>query len=421
MAIGFATVATLVGSLGVWSVQTEIAGAVVAPGVVQVESRHQVVQHPDGGVVGEILARDGDEVAAGDILIRLDGTFLRSELTVVERQLAEIFARRARLLAERDNATAPDFQAFPEFALISRDAIGDHIDGQASLFEARRVSLSQERQQLAEQQAQIEQQIFGIEAQLTAMQRQLELIQAELENTQTLFERGLAQSGRVMELQREEARIQGELGRLVSTTAEARIQISTLSMESLRLVDRRREEAIAELRDLQYSEIELEERRRSLVEKLARLDIRAPVSGTVFGSQVFAVQSVIQSAEPLMYIVPGDQPLQVAARIEPIDIDQVYPGQEVMLMFSAFNLRTTPEVPGKVLRVSADAETDSNTGRTFYQAILLPDAEALAALDHVTLVPGMPVESFLKTEDRTAISYLTQPLMVYFNRAFREG
>jgi len=420
LAIGFTAVALLLGGLGAWSVGTRIAGAVVAPGTVELESDRQVVQHPDGGVVGEILVRDGDTVAAGDVLVRLDGTFMRSELAIIERQLAEIFARRARLEAERDEAPAPDFADTPSFALVSQDTLQAQIDGQRNLFDARRTSLAQEQRQIAEQQVQIDRQIEGTEAQLTALQRQLELISAELADVQSLFDRGLVQRARLLELQREEARLQGEIGNLTSRAAEAEVRISALAIESLKLTDRRREEAISRLRDIGYTEIELEERRISLTERIARLDVRAPVSGVVFDSRVAARQSVVQPAEPMMFLVPGDQPLQVSARIDPIDVDQVFTGQDVALMFTTFNRRTIPEVPGHVVRVSADAETDEVTGQSFYQAILAPDEVALAALSDLKILPGMPVEAFLKTEDRTPLSYLTQPLTVYFQRAFRE-
>lgn len=418
--VGFAAVLFLLGGLGAWSVGVQIAGAILAPGTVQVENERQVVQHPDGGVVGDILARDGDSVEAGDVLIRLDGTFLRSELAVVERQIAEIFARRARLDAERDGADALDVGEVPEFSLIAPEIMEEQIEGQRSLFEARRTSLEQERKQLSEQQQQIRRQIEGTEAQLSALERQLALIERELGDVQTLFDQGLVQVQRLLELQREEARLDGEIGRLISTIAEAETRITELEIQSLRLVDGRREEAITRLRDLQYSEIELEERRISLMERQARLDVRAPVSGLVFGSRVFAVQSVVQAAEPMLYIVPGDQPLHVSARIDPRDIEQVYAGQDVTLMFTTFNQRTMPEVSGIVQRVSADAEADETTGQTFYEAILIPDEASLTALPSVTLLPGMPVEAFLKTDDRTPLSYLTQPLAVYFNRAFRE-
>jgi HlyD family type I secretion membrane fusion protein len=419
LAVGFTAVAALIGGLGAWSVGTEIAGAVVARGVVEVETERQAIQHPDGGVVGEVLARDGDVVAAGEVLLRLDGTFLRSELAVVERQLAELHARRARLIAERDGAAAPDFGDMPAFLLIEAGDIAGQTAGQAALFEARSRSLAQERRQIAEQQVQIERQIEGAEAQRQAAERQLEIAHEELDDLERLLERGFAQAGRVREVRREVARLDGEIGRLQSLAAEARTRIAGLDIESLRVADRRREDAIAELRDMQFGEIELEERRISLAERLSRLDVRAPMDGTVLGSRVSAAQAVMQAAEPMMFLVPGGQPLQVSARIAPEDIDQVRPGQDVTLLLTAFSRQRTPEVPGKVLRVSADAETDARTQASYYEAIVIPDPQGLAALD-AALLPGMPVEVFLQTGNRRPLAYLVQPLAVYFNRALRE-
>lgn len=419
--LGFLAIALLGGTLGAWSIGTQIAGAVLASGTVQVESDRQVIQHPDGGVVGEILARDGDSVAPGDVLVRLDGTFLRSELVIVERQLAEIFARRTRLVAERDAADTLDPVDAPVFAIVTPEQIAAQIEGQRDLFLARRTALGQQQNQLAEQQAQIGAQIDGARAQLTALERQQQLIGEELADVQTLFDRGLMQASRLLELQREEARLQGEIGRLQSAIAEARTRISGLEIERLRLVEARREEAITQLRDLQYAEIELEERRLGLTERLARLDVRAPVAGTVFGSRVAALQSVVQAAEPMMFVVPGDQPLQVSARIDPTDIDQVFVGQQVSLVFSAFSQRSTPRAPGTVVRISADAAFDEATGLSFYEAVVKPDAATLDPDLADRLLPGMPVEVHLRTEDRTPLSYLTQPLTVYFSRALREG
>lgn len=418
--IGGLAILLMVGALGFWSVNTQIAGAVVASGVIEVESQRQVIQHPDGGVVGEIYARDGDAVAAGEVLMRFDDTFLKSELTVIEGQLLEIFARMARFEAERDGAETVTFKRPPDLMLVSQDSIREQLEGQRRLFEARRTSLRQNAQQIIEQQTQVAQQIEGVEAQRRALNRQLELIEQELGDVQELFDKGLTQASRLLELQRAEARLEGEIGSLTARAAEARTQISGLEIQRLTLFDQRREEAISRLRDLGYNEIELVERRVGLLERLSRLDVRAPVAGTVFGSTVSTVQAVIRAADPMMFIVPGDQPLQVSARISPTDIEQVYMGQDVSLMFTTFNRRTTPEVTGKVIRVAADAARDEATGETFYEAILMPDEVALASLENVTLLPGMPAEAFLKTEDRTPLSYLTQPLMVYFQRAFRE-
>ena len=420
LVIGYAAAVFLVGGIGYWSVATEIAGAVVSSGAIEVESESQVVQHPDGGVVEEILVRNGDKVAAGDLLVRLDGTFLRSELTVIEGQLAEIFARKLRFRAERDDEADVADEAYPALYSLPESVIDEQLAGQRALFEARRVSLRREEEQLTKQQGQIRQQIEGLEDQLDSVRRQLDLFSGELEDVQSLFNRGLVPVTRLLELQRAEAELEGQIGGFVSRIAEAETRISEIELQTLRLADARREEAIAELRDLAVNERELNERRISLLEQLGRLDIVAPVGGAVFGSRVFAERSVLEPAAPVLYIVPNDQPLHVSARIEPIHVDQIYAGQEVALVFSAFNRRTTPEGKGKVRFVSADATTDQNTGATYYEAIVTIDDSTKEALAGLELLPGMPVETFIKTDDRTPLNYLIQPISVYFARAFRE-
>lgn len=417
--IGYGSIFLLLSVFGVWSIGTQIAGAILASGTVEVQSERQVIQHPDGGVVGEILARDGMSVEAGDILLRLDGTFLWSELIIVENQLADIFASTARLEAERDGAAAPNFSQPPTLDLVSADTMRNLVDTQSNLFLARKSSLQHAHRQLDEQKAQIELQIEGMEAQHKAMTRQRTFVVKELENLDTLFQRGLVQGARLSEFRREEARLEGEISNISAMIAEARMRVLELAIEKSRLEDERREEALTRLGELSFRGLELQERRLSLMERIARLDIRAPVPGVIFSSRVVAEQSVVQAAEPIMFIVPADQPLQVSAKIDPIDIDQVYPGQDVTLMFTTFNRQTTPEIPGKVLRVSADAVTEEATGATYYQAILLPDEDILNENPNLRLIPGMPVESFLKTEDRTPMSYLIHPFAVYFQRAFR--
>ncbi len=420
LVLGYATIALLLGGLGAWGIGTEIAGAVVATGTVQVETDRQVIQHPDGGVVGEILARDGQTVQAGDPLIRLDDTFILSELNIVERQLLELHARKARLAAERDGETTLSVPTAPDALRLDPTWVANQFDSQVALFEARLTAHGQELEQLDEQRAQIDQQIAGIEAQVAALELQRDLISGERADLEGLLKQGLIPAARVLDLQREEARLNGELGRLIAEIAEARTRQSSLRIEALRLSEQRREDAITTLGDLRFNEIELKERRLGLLEQVNRLDLRAPVDGTVFGSRVFALGAVIRPADPVMFIVPGSQPLQISARIEPSDIDQVFTDQPVTLVFSAFNMRTTPEIDGRVLRVSADAVTDEATGATYYKAVIAPDTGAMAAVPGLNLKPGMPVEAFLKTEARQPLAYLTQPLTVYFARAFRE-
>lgn len=418
--IGYTAAILLIGGVGYWAVKTEIAGAVVTSGSIKVESQSQVVQHPEGGVVREILARDGDVVSAGDVLVRLDGTFLQSELALIEGQLAEIFARTTRFRAERDNRTEMASGVPPILTSLSETVIKNQLAGQANLFEARFVSLKREEEQLNKQQWQFRKQIEGLTAQVTAVQRQLELFADELANVESLFSQRLVQVTRLLALQRAQAELQGQLGGYKAQIAATQAKISETEIQTLRLTDSRREQAITQLRDLAVKELELMERRAALKEQLGRLDIVASAGGVIFGSRVFAEKSVLKPADPVLYIVPNDQPLHVAARIDPVDVDQVYATQEVALVFSAFNRRTTPEGRGNVKYVSADATVDKNTGMTFYEAIVTIDETTKDALSGLDLVPGMPVETFIKTDKRTPLSYLVQPLSVYFSRALRE-
>ena len=421
LAVGIVAIILLVGGIGVWSLGTQIAGAVVASGTIKLESDRQVVQHPDGGVVASIEARDGDAVKSGDILVRFDDTFLKSELTVIDQQLMEIYARKVRLKGERDGSGELVFARKDEFAQLDKTWVQGQIAGQVNLFRARLDSLAKEQAQLAEQRLQVESQIVGIESQRNALTRQFELIALELTDQQALRKKDLVPVARILELQREEARLEGEIGRVVAEIAEARGKISGISIEILKLSDRRREEAITRLRDLRYGEIELVERQISLHERLDRMVVRAPVDGIIFGSTIFALKSVVRPADAMMYVVPGDQPLQVSARIDPRDIDQVFPGQAASLRFPTFDQRTTPEIQGRVVRLSPDTVVDEATGAVFYEAILVPVDGALDDLPDLVLRPGMPVEVFLKTRERTPMSYLVQPLANYFNRAFREN
>ncbi len=418
--VGFFALLILVVGIGIWSVRTQLAGAIISQGVIEVQSNRQVVEHPDGGVVGEIFVRDGDLVESGELLLRLDDTFLASEKTVVETQLFELLSRQARLEAERDGATSEELAAKLR-EVQDRESISPNlIAGQQRLFDARAETLAQKTEQLNRQKTQIESEIDGTQAQLTAARAQVELISEELKDQENLLERGLTQASRVSALQREEANLTGAIGRLEATIARLKGQIASTEIQILELNATRREEAITTLRDAQTRIAELAERRLSLTERLSRLDIRAPVSGTVYDSQVFALQSVIQPAEQMMYVVPQDTPLLVAAKVDAIHVDQLFRGQEVALRFPSFNQRETPELDGHVINVSADTFTDEGTGFTFYRAELVPDDGQLDRLNGQTLLPGMPVEAMIKTDERTPLSYLTKPLTDYFTRAFRE-
>jgi len=422
LTVGMVTLAILVGGFGGWAVFTEIAGAIVASGRIEVDQNRQVVQHIDGGTVDDILVDEGDLVAAGDPLIRLDGRDLASQLVITESQLYEVMARLGRLEAERDETFEPAFDAELLDIAAHRPDVADVVQGQMRLFEARRESLDRQVEQLSKRRGQIANQIEGISAQQAALGTQLSLIQEELADQRTLLESGLAQKSRLLALQREEARLSGQLGELQAAEAESEGRITELDIQILSLRNRRREEAITELRDLQSREYELVEQRRALREQLERLDITAPVAGVIYDLQVFAKRSVVRPADPLLYIIPQDRPLVIATRIDPIHIDEVFPGQEVNLRFSALDSRTTPELVGTVIQVSADAFLDETRGTSYYMAeLILKDGEIAKLPDDVVLLPGMPVEAFLRTGDRTPLAYLVKPLADYFARAFRES
>ncbi|OUS05129.1 RTX toxin [Rhodobacterales bacterium 52_120_T64] len=420
LSLGFVALVLLVAGLGVWSVKTDIAGAVVTSGLVEVKSNRQIVQHPNGGVIEEILIEDGDYVEAGDILIRFDTEFLHSDLRVTTEQLLEIMARKSRLVAERDGAETARFDQVLQRETATAVA-AELVAGQNNLFLARKNSLAREEALLNERRLQIEEQIIGAEAQSEALVRQLELLSEELVDEESLLEKGLSQASRVRALKREVLRLEGLKAGLIATIAERRGRIAEIEIEGLRLGTSRREEAITTLRDLQYREIELRERQNSLQETLQRMDVRAPSSGVIYGKQFHALRSVVGGADTILYIVPQDAPLVISIRIPTIHIDQIYVGQIASIHFSAFDTRTTPVIMGQVTRISADVFVDDVTAESYYAAEIALVSGETDKLSGLEIIPGMPVEVFVKTVDRTPLEYLMKPLVDYFKKAFREN
>ncbi len=419
------SLAVLIFGFGGWAAFGTISGAVVAPGQLQVERDRQVVQHFDGGVVADIMVEEGARVAAGDVLMRLDGAQLRSELSMVETRLFEIRARRARLQAERDGRETITFPPqlrraraqHPELA----DQIASQMDGQRQLLAARRATTQGTIAQLENRRAQIATQIEGITAQLEATRRQLELVARERDTQADLLERGLAQAARVLSLDREAARLEGARGSLLSERASAAERRAEIEQQILSLRAQQREDAQRELRDLSATELELAERRRALSERIERLELRAPVAGVVYGLQVSTPRAVLRPADPALYIVPQDQPLVITAQVRPSDIDQVRTGQNAIVMFPGLDTRDLPQLGAQVVQVSADTFTEESRGRSYYRVRLELQQDTVAALGDRALLPGMPVEVFLQTGARTPLQYLTRPLTTYFNRALREG
>lgn len=421
VALGFAAVVMLGAGTWAWGVSTKIAGAVVASGLVQVQNRSQVVEHPTGGVVGALLVSDGDLINAGDVVVQLDNTATVSALAIIDAQLFEVLARIARLRAERDGLENIVFSNELREEATRSVEIQGQIEGQIRLFAARRNTVGQQTKQLAEQKLQIENAIRGLQFQYDALGAQIDLLEIEFSDQKQLLERGLTQASRVSSIERELAQMRGQSGRLTTDIAQSRGRIAGLEIDILAIAAQRQEDAITALRDLENNLLELTERKMALERERDLLVVRAPAQGVVFGSTVYGPQTVVGAGEPMMYIVPQDQPLVVTARVPAIHIDQVHIGQIANLRFTTFDQRTTPELDGYVSKLSADTLEDDRTGQVFYSAELALTANELAKLgDDTVLLPGMPVEAFLRTGDRTPIAYLTKPLWDYFSRAFRE-
>jgi membrane fusion protein, type I secretion system len=410
LAIGVTTVVLLVGGVGGWAVTTELSGAVIAPGLLVVESDVKKVQHPTGGVVGELRVRDGDRVKAGQIVLRLDETQTRASLAIVTKSLDELAARQARDEAERDGA---DNVVFPADLLTRmKDPDVAHVlKGEQKLFEIRRSAREGQVAQLKQRIAQFQEQIQGLNDQIMAKKRELELIQQELKGVRELWSKNLVPFSRVTSLERDAARLEGERGSLVSTVAQAKGKITETELQIIQIDQDMRTEVGKELADIRGKTSELVEKKVAAEDQLKRVDIRAHHTlGGVIGPQ----------AEPIMLIVPEGDALTAEAKIAPQDIDQVRLGQKAVLRFSAFNQRTTPELDGEVSRVSADISQDQKTSTTYYTVrISVPEAE-IARLNGLKLVPGMPVEAFIQTNRRTVVSYLVKPFHDQITRAFRE-
>lgn len=418
--LGYVTLMVLIGGLGSWSVLATLEGAVIAPGQIEVSQNKQVVQHQDGGVVQEIFVREGSTVRAGDVLLRLDGTALRSELLILNNQLFDIEARRAKLDAQSREANSIIFPDDLVQIASTRSDIAEILDGQVSLFAKQGENLVQSRAQRLKQIEQTRIQMEGMTAQARAIEIQMELLQSEVLVQENLLRKGLTQSARVSALEREVAQLQGRLGEMMSSKAQAATRITEIEIEINSLTSQQREKAEAELRDVVARQMELVERKAAIAERIDRLDVRAPASGVIFGLKVTAPQSVIRPADALMYIVPQDRPLLVAARVPVTHIDEVQPGQKVHLVFSALPSRTTPDLYGRVTVVSADTLTDERSGAMFYRIEIAFNAEEVKTLVGAEIVPGMPVQAFIGTANRTPLSYLLKPFTDYFLMAFRE-
>jgi HlyD family secretion protein len=420
MIAGLALAGFVCFGVGGWAYATKITGAVIGSGQLVVESDVKKVQHPTGGVVGELLVRNGDRVEAGQIVLRLDETLTRANLAVVQSQIDELFARRARNEAERDGASAI---VFPADLLERRNdpTIARLINGEEKFFAIRNAAAAGKKAQLRERIGQLETESKGLESQETAKVKELEWIAKELVGVRDLWKKQMVQFPRVTALEREGARMEGERGRLVATKAQIRGKITETELEIIQVDQDIRSEVGKELSEIRGKLSELLERRVAAEDQLRRIDLRAPQSGTVHQLDVHTVGGVIAQGQPVMLIVPEIDELRVEAKIAPTDIDQVHLGQKAHMRFTAFNHETTPELDGKVVLVGADAEQDDRTNARYFVVRVAIDEGEIAKLGGLKLIPGMPVECFIETDPRTILSYLMRPIENQIRRAFRES
>ncbi len=416
---GVVVTSLLTCGVGGWAATTEISGALIAPGTIVVESNVKKVQHPTGGVVGQLLVHDGDHVKAGDILVRLDDTVTRANLAIVTKGLTELEARKARLEAERDGLKEVHF---PDDLLtrMSDLEVAEAVGGERKLFDLRRKARAGQKAQLRERIDQLGQEISGLESQQSAKENEIALIQRELQGVRDLYAKNLIPLTRMTSLEREAARLSGERGQIFASMAQAKGKIAELQLQIIQIDQDLASDVAKEMREINSKIGEYVERKVTGLDQLKRTEIRAPQDGTVFQSIIHTVGGVIPPGETIMVIVPDADKLLVEARINPQDIDKVQLGQKAALRFTALDSRTTPEIFGKVSRVSADTTVDQRTGASYYTIRVTMPAKEVATLGDVHLVPGMPVDAFVQTGDRTVIAYLMKPLSDQIARAFRE-
>lgn len=409
----------IVGGATVWAATTRIVGAVVAPGTVVVESNVKKVQHPTGGVVGEIRIKEGDKVKAGDLVIRLDETITRANMQLIANQMDDYGLRAARLEAERDGksqVTIPDHMA----ARINEPRIAKILADEQKLFATRKDSREGQKAQLKERIQQFGEEILGVSGQIEAKSTEIQLIGKEIEALAGLEAQKLVTTEKMVRLRRDAARLKGEFGELKSAAAQAKGKISEVELQILRIDQDAKTEIVKELRETQLKLSELGERRIAAEDQLKRVEIRAPLDGIVHQLAVHTIGGVVNPSEPVMLIVPENDRLVIEAHVEPQSIDQVYAGQKAVIRFTAFQKDKTPELNANVKGISANSSRDEKTGMVFFTVRLEISDEELKRLGaNKKLVPGMIADVQISTEERTVLSFLIKPLMDNFNRMFR--
>ncbi len=421
--VGIVAFILMFGGFGMWAATAHISGAVIASGVVVVETNIKKVQHPTGGIVGEIRVSDGMVVSAGDVVMRLDDTVTRATLGVVRSQLDELRAREARLIAERDDAIAI---IFPKDLIARRtnESTAMMLTSEERLFESRSSARLGQSNQLRERVKQAGEEIRGLYAQQMAKEQEITLIDEELVGVRELYDKRLVQISRLMLLQRDKAKLDGERGQFVAEIARARGKISENELQIIQVDRDFRTDVLKDLREGQGKIAELRERLVAAEDQLRRVDIRAPQSGTGLQLSVHTVGGVVSNGETLMQIVPLDDSLVIDARVAPQDIDQIAVGAKAVVRIMAGNQRIMQDLQGSLTRVSADLQHDppagSQPGMSYYQVRVALASTEIGRLGELRLVPGMPAEIFVQTYARTPLQYLVKPLNEQLARTFRE-
>jgi HlyD family secretion protein len=421
MIVGMVIVGFVTFGIGGWAATSELTGAVIGQGVLVVDSSVKKVQHPTGGVVGELRVREGDRVIAGDILLRLDETQTLANATIITKSFDELLARQARLEAERDSINQIIFpKVLLERARDPDSEAARAIAAERSLFDLRRQARGGQKAQLKERSAQLQEEIKGYLGQAEAKQKEVDFIHQELEGVRALWQKNLVPMSRLTALERDTARLDGERSQLSGMIAQAKGKIAEIELQVIQIDQDLRTEVGKDLIEVRSKISETAERKTAAVDQLNRIDIRAPQSGRVHQLAVHTVGGVISPGEQIMLIVPDADALAVEVKIAPRDIDQVYVGQTASMRFAAFNQKTTPEIEGEASMVSADLTQDQRTGTSYYTVRVLLKPEEVARLRNAKLVAGMPVDVFIQTPRRTALSYLIKPLRDQADRAFKE-
>jgi len=417
--VGTIIVLIFFGFFSSWAVFAPLDSAAIASGTLAVENKRKVVQHLEGGIVKEILVRDGDAVKAGQSLIRLVGIQPRAQLQLIRGQRNALLARAARLRAERDGNAG---LSFPEELTAQGDdpRVQESMLGQLNIFEARRDAIEGQRQILGQRVAQFREEIFGVQAQIRSADEQLVLIEDELTGLQTLFAKGLTPKSRLLALQRRKAEIQGERGQNLSAIARAKQNITEAEIRIFELRTEQVSEVVSELREVETELLDLQERLGAAEDIQRRTDVISPADGVVVDMQITNVGAVIQPGERLLDVVPGNEKLVIDARVIPTDIDVVHTGLPAQVRLVAFNQRITPTVEGTVASVSADRLIDEATRESYFTARIEISNPDDPTLDGLVLLPGMPAEVLIRTGERTLLQYLLSPVQQSFTRSLTE-